>query len=70
MEDNDYACKKIIVPYSEICEYVCEDKQVYVFIMTHSHLTDQQVLAELVSKQLAYLGVLGSKRKIMMMQKN
>ena len=38
--------------------------------MTHSHLTDQQVLVELFSKQLAYLGVLGSQRKIKMMQKN
>jgi len=70
MEDNTYASKKIIVPYSEIRKCVCEGKQVYVFIMTHSHFTDQQVLAELFSKQLAYLGVLGSKRKIKVMQKN
>ena len=38
--------------------------------MTHSHFTDQQVLVGLFNKQLAYLGVLGSKRKIKVMQKN
>ncbi len=70
MEDNDYASKKIIVPYADISKCVCEGKQVYVFIMTHSHLSDQQVLVELFNKQLAYLGVLGSKRKIKVMQNN
>ncbi|MCK5662059.1 MAG: XdhC family protein [Thiotrichaceae bacterium] len=70
MEDNDYASKKKIIPYSEISKCVCEGKQVYVFIMTHSHFTDQQVLVELFNKQLAYLGILGSKRKIKVMQKN
>ena len=68
MEDNTYASKKIIVPYADISKCVFEGAQVYVFIMTHSHFTDQQVLVELFNKQLAYLGVLGSKRKIKVMQ--
>ena len=70
MEDNTYASKKKIFPYADISKCVCEGTQVYVFIMTHSHFTDQQVLVELFNKQLAYLGILGSKRKIKVMQKN
>ena len=70
MTDNDYASKKIIAPYADIKQYVKEGEQAYVFIMTHSHFTDQQVLIELFPKQLAYLGVLGSQRKIKLMQKN
>ena len=62
--------KKLIAPYSSISEYICENKPAYVFIMTHSHLSDQLVLTELVNKQLAYIGILGSKRKIKIMQKN
>ncbi|WP_080521384.1 hypothetical protein [Methyloprofundus sedimenti] len=32
--------------------------------MTHSHQTDQQVLAELINRQYAYIGVLGSTQLI------
>lgn len=68
MEENEYASEKMTIPYADIKQYVKEGDQSYVFIMTHSHLTDQQVLAELFSKQLAYLGVLGSQRKFKVMQ--
>lgn len=64
MQANTFADQKIIAPYTDIARHVNEGLQSYVFIMTHSHLTDQQVLAELFSKQLAYIGVLGSQRKI------
>ena len=70
MDDNHFAEQKIIIPYTNINQQVGEGEQVYVFIMTHSHLTDQQVLVELFTKQVAYLGVLGSQRKINLMQQN
>ena len=70
MDDNCFSQKKIVAPYSEVDQLVPDGKQVYIFIMTHSHLTDQQVLSKLANKQWAYLGLLGSKRKIMLLQNN
>ena len=70
MQDNSVARQKIIVSYSEISQHIKASKQAYVFIMTHSHQTDQQVLVELFNKPFAYLGILGSKRKIKVLQRN
>ncbi|TXL19992.1 hypothetical protein BMR03_14765, partial [Methylococcaceae bacterium HT2] len=39
MQDNKFAKRKIIVPYSEINQHINAGKQAYVFIMTHSHQT-------------------------------
>ena len=70
MQDNYFARQKIIAPYADINQHIDAGEHSYVFIMTHSHLTDQQVLAGLVNKPFAYLGVLGSRRKIKVLQNN
>ncbi len=70
MDDNHFSQKKIVAPYSDVDQLVPDGKQVYIFIMTHSHLTDQQVLSKLANKQWAYLGLLGSKRKVKLLQDN
>ena len=61
---NRYAQTKRIIPYREIGRIIPEGDQVFVFIMTHSHKTDEQVVEQLADKRLRYLGVLGSKNKI------
>jgi len=70
MDDNHFSQKKIVAPYSDVDQLVPDGKQVYIFIMTHSHVTDQQVLSKLANKQWAYLGLLGSKRKVKLLQDN
>jgi xanthine dehydrogenase accessory factor len=70
MDDNHFAQRKIIAPYTEVDRIVPDGKQVYIFIMTHSHVIDQQVLAKLANKQWTYLGLLGSQRKIKLLQDN
>ncbi len=70
LQDNAYARQKIIASYADINHYVGAGVEAYVFIMTHSHQTDQQVLVELFNKPFAYLGILGSKRKIKVLQRN
>ena len=70
MKDNYFARQKIIVPYAEIHQHINAGEHSYVFIMTHSYQTDEQVLASLVNRQFAYLGVLGSRRKIKVLQQN
>ena len=61
---NHYAQTKRIIPYREICHFIPEGEAVFVFIMTHSHKTDEQVAEQLADKRVRYLGVLGSKKKI------
>ena len=70
MEDNTLASHKRVMPYTEIANAIVNDKQAYVFVMTHSHETDQLVIKLLADKELKYLGVLGSRRKINLMKKN
>jgi len=70
MDDNHFAQRKIVAPYTEVDWIVPDGKQVYIFIMTHSHVTDQQALAKLANKQWAYLGVLGSQCKVKLLQDN
>ena len=70
MEDNVLASQKRIVPYAEIGNEVADGLQTYVFVMTHSHETDQQVVELLAGRNFKYFGVLGSRRKINLMKKN
>ncbi|NOR71726.1 MAG: hypothetical protein GQ532_18905, partial [Methylomarinum sp.] len=70
MEDNSLASQKRIMPYTEVGQAVTHAIQAYVFVMTHSHETDQQVIESLAAKNFKYLGVLGSRHKIELMKKN
>jgi len=40
------------------------DARSYVVIVTHSHVIDRRVLARVIGKNVAYLGMIGSKSKI------
>ncbi len=40
------------------------DARSYVVIVTHSHVIDRRVLARVIGKNMAYLGMIGSKSKI------
>ncbi len=64
MQANVYAKQKWRLPYSAIARAVPEGNDVFAFVMTHDHRCDQEVLTELAGKQLAYLGLLGSRHKI------
>ena len=70
MEENTLASHKRIIPYTEIAKTIVNGAQAYVFVMTHSHETDQQVIKLLADKELKYLGILGSRRKINLMKKS
>jgi xanthine dehydrogenase accessory factor len=45
------------------------DKNAYLVITTYSHQIDRDILAYCVKKDWAYLGMIGSKRKIQMTKK-
>ena len=70
LASNHYAQTKLRIPYPEIGNAIAEGEQVFVFIMTHSHKTDEQVAELLADKQVRYSGVLGSRKKIEQLKAN
>jgi len=65
LKQNNFAHIKQIIPhYQEINAFVPEGLQHYVIIMTHSHHCDGIVLEQLLNKEFAYLGMMGSQKKI------
>lgn len=64
MRANGYAQQIRRISYSDIAEHIPEGADVFVFIMTDCHQSDERVLSKLAAKQVAYIGMLGSRHKI------
>ena len=63
-EANNFADKKQIVQYNNVSSFVPEGFNVYVVIVTFAHISDEQVLEQMLGKDLKYLGLMGSAKKI------
>ena len=63
-ENNVYAHQKRIIDYKNIADIVPEGDNSFAVIMTVAHKSDTIVLKQLVQKNLKYLGMIGSKKKI------
>ena len=64
MDANTWAHERRIVDYDSVSEHVPDGERSWVVIMTYGHVHDRHVLENLLGRQYAYLGVLGSKAKI------
>ena len=64
MEQERFADVKTIVPYEDIGSLIPGGDRNYVTIMTFGYLTDEVVVKQLLDKDFAYLGMMGSKAKI------
>jgi len=64
MEANHHAHERRVVDYDLVAEHVPEGRRSWVVIMTYGHVHDRDVLARLLGREYAYLGVLGSRAKI------
>ncbi len=64
MTNNPYAHEKVVVDYRHAADLVSEGENSYVAIMTTSHDVDQMILGSLLDKELKYLGMIGSKKKV------
>jgi len=67
MEANHFAHERRVVDYQELSDHVPEGDRSWVVIMTYGHAHDRHALEQLLDKDFAYLGVLGSKAKIQQM---
>ena len=70
MDQNIWAHRKAIIDYSRVREHIPEGPSSHVCIMTYAHAHDQDVLERLIDLDLAYLGLMGSPRKIRLMREN
>jgi len=64
IEQNDYADEIIICKYEEVGDKVREGDRSYVVIATPMHAGDSSALNSVIDKDLRYIGLMGSKRKI------
>ena len=55
---------KMNLPFGEALKLLPFDEQTYICIMTYSHPVDRDILAFCVKKHFAYLGMIGSRRKV------
>ena len=70
MRDNTFAHESRVVQYDSIARHIPENTLTYAVIMTHAHEHDEIVLEQLVGKELAYLGMLGSATKVRQLYAN
>jgi xanthine dehydrogenase accessory factor len=62
--DNSCSDEKILCDFSQISDLVHEGKNSFAIIVTRGHSFDKVVLRQLLNKNLAYLGMMGSKSKV------
>jgi xanthine dehydrogenase accessory factor len=70
LSDNNYADYSAIVDYNSVSHLVPEGESTFVVIMTFGHQSDEVVLRQLISKNLKYLGMMGSSKKVASIFKN
>ena len=62
---KSHGAQQVVVgDYSDIAASLTLDERDYVLIMTHSHRHDFAVLEQVLRQPLAYVGFMGSRRKI------
>ena len=60
---------KILGAYEEVMPILTFDERTYITIMTYSHPHDREILSFCVKKPYAYMGMMGSMRKVEMTKK-
>ena len=64
LEENHFAHSKQIVDYNKVRNLVSEGHNIYVVVMTFAHKSDEQVLKQMLDKNIRYLGMMGSEMKV------
>jgi xanthine dehydrogenase accessory factor len=64
IKENIYANEIVTLPFDKIREFIPGGDNNYVIIMTPSHRGDETSLKQVIDKKLAYIGMMGSNRKV------
>ena len=68
-EINDGEINKMNLSHQQALQLLPFDEQTYICIVTYSHPIDREILAYCIKKPHAYLGMIGSDRKVAMTKK-
>ena len=63
-KENLYADNKRIIDYHNVSKYVPDVSNIYILIMTYAHKSDSNVLEKLLTRNVRYLGMMGSTNKV------
>jgi len=66
---DDIHYTQVCKPYLEVASEIQPDSSTYCVIVTPNHYMDEEILAVLGKKSMAYLGLIGSKVKIATLRK-
>ncbi|OQX75649.1 MAG: hypothetical protein B6D61_10000 [Bacteroidetes bacterium 4484_249] len=64
LKANEWAKEQHIVDFNEIDKHIPEGQNIYVVIASFSHVNDKKILSKLLDKNVAYMGMMGSKNKV------
>ncbi len=64
IDQNNFADEIIITKYENIGNRIIESERSYVIIVTPMHAGDKDTLKSVINKNVKYIGMMGSKRKI------
>lgn len=64
IKQNEFADEIIICKYDEIGSKIIEGERSYIIIVTPMHAGDKDTLKSVIHKNVKYIGMMGSKRKI------
>lgn len=64
LERNTEAQQKLVLDYSELEQHIPEGEDVFLFIMTYGYRSDLDVLQQVIDKQVAFKGMMGSQAKV------
>lgn len=64
IEQNEFADEIVICKYEEIGSKIVESERSYILIVTPMHSGDKDTLKSVIHKNVKYIGMMGSKRKI------
>lgn len=67
LDNNNYAHEKLVIDYNCVSDYIPQEKNNYIAIMTNKYTDDKLVLSKLLKKEYKFIGVLGSKAKLQTM---
>lgn len=64
MATNEWAHEKHVVDFKRIEEFIPEDPDLFIALVSHGYRTDEIALRRLIRRPWRYLGMLGSKAKV------
>lgn len=62
--NNRFAQSKRIINFHDADKYIPDGNNIYVLIMSHAHKNDSDILSKLINKNIKYLGMMGSDKKV------